>query len=77
MARERKGMTQRDLAEAAKTSHGFISVVENAEDGANHGAETLRALAKALGVPFTWVLNIPGAPEPNWGTSREETEAAS
>lgn len=56
-ARERKGWTQRDLAEAANTSNGFISVLENSE-GENHSLELLRRVADALEMPLTDLVEL-------------------
>ena len=53
--REAKGMTQLQLATKAKVAQGYISDLE-AGGKKNPGLDTLRKLAKALGVPVTELL---------------------
>jgi transcriptional regulator with XRE-family HTH domain len=53
--REAKGMSQLELAKRAKVAQGYISDLE-AGDKKNPGIETLRKLAKALGVPVMELL---------------------
>ncbi len=60
--REQLGLTQRDLAASAGTSHGFISALENSDDSVNHGVEVLRGIATALGVPLVYLID--GQPVP-------------
>ena len=50
--REAKGLSQLDLAKRAKVSQGYLSDLE-ARQKKNPGIETLRKIAKALGVPVT------------------------
>ena len=53
--REAKGLSQLDLAKRAKVSQGYLSDLE-ARQKKNPGIETLRRIAKALGVPVTELL---------------------
>ena len=53
--REAKGISQLQLAKQAKVAQGYISEIEAGEKK-NLGIETLRKLAKALGVPVTELL---------------------
>jgi transcriptional regulator with XRE-family HTH domain len=53
--RERKGLSQLDLAKRAKVSQGYLSDLEAGEKK-NPGIETLRKIAKALGVPVAELL---------------------
>jgi transcriptional regulator with XRE-family HTH domain len=53
--REAKGLSQLDLAERAKVSQGYLSDLEAGEKK-NPGIETLRKIAKALGVPVAELL---------------------
>lgn len=71
LARERRGMTQRDLAKEAEISNGYVSVIENSGDDANHGTAHMTRVAKALRVPLMYLLD-PAAPEPNWDEPVEE-----
>ncbi len=50
--RERKGLSQLELAKRAGVAQGYISDLE-AGRKKNPGIETLRKLARALGVPVT------------------------
>jgi transcriptional regulator with XRE-family HTH domain len=53
--REREGLSQLELAKRAKVGQGYISELE-AGQKKNPGLETLRKIAKALGVPVTELL---------------------
>ena len=53
--RESKGLSQLQLAKRADVAQAYISEME-AGDKRNPGIETLRKLAKALGVPVTELL---------------------
>ncbi|MGH2362535.1 MAG: helix-turn-helix domain-containing protein [bacterium] len=53
--REGKGMTQLELARRAKVPQGYLSELE-AGRKKNPGIETLRKIAKALGVPVAELL---------------------
>jgi len=53
--REQKGLSQLELAKRADVAQAYISEME-AGDKKNPGIETLRKLAKALGVPVTELL---------------------
>jgi transcriptional regulator with XRE-family HTH domain len=53
--REAKGLSQLHLANRAKVSQGYLSDLEAGEKK-NPGIETLRKIAKALGVPVTELL---------------------
>lgn len=53
--REAKGMTQRDLAEKARITPGYLAQLELGLRE-NPSLEVLKRLAKALGVPVTELL---------------------
>jgi transcriptional regulator with XRE-family HTH domain len=53
--REAKGLSQLELAKRAKVAQAYLSELE-AGQKKNPGIETLRKLAKALGVPVTELL---------------------
>jgi transcriptional regulator with XRE-family HTH domain len=53
--REAKGLSQLQLAKRADVAQAYISEME-AGDKKNPGIETLRKLAKALGVPVAELL---------------------
>jgi transcriptional regulator with XRE-family HTH domain len=53
--RERQGLSQAALSRRARVAQGYISAIE-AGHKRNPGIETLRKLAKALGVPVTALL---------------------
>ena len=53
--REEKGITQRDLAQRAKVTPGYIAQLETGLRK-NPSLPVLRRLAKALGVPVTELL---------------------
>jgi transcriptional regulator with XRE-family HTH domain len=53
--REARGISQLRLAQRSKVAQGYISAIE-AGQKTNQGIETLRKLAKALGVPVTALL---------------------
>lgn len=53
--REAKGLSQLDSAKRAKVSQGYLSDLE-ARQKKNPGIETLRKIAKALGVPVAELL---------------------
>ena len=53
--RESKGMTQRDLADKAKVTQGYIAQMEKGGKK-NPSLAVLQRLAKALGVPVTELL---------------------
>jgi transcriptional regulator with XRE-family HTH domain len=53
--REEKGITQRDLAQRAKVTPGYIAQLETGARK-NPSLPVLRRLAKALGVPVTELL---------------------
>lgn len=65
LAREKRGMSQRDLAKDANISNGYVSVIENGGEEANHGMAHLARVAKALRVPLMYLLEE-GAQEPDW-----------
>jgi transcriptional regulator with XRE-family HTH domain len=50
--RESRGMTQRDLAAAAKVTQGYVAQLEMGMKK-NPSLDILKRLAKALGVPVT------------------------
>jgi ribosome-binding protein aMBF1 (putative translation factor) len=51
-AREARGLTQTELAKLIGSSQSAVSRIEDA-DYAGHNLETLRKIAKALGLPLT------------------------
>ena len=53
--REQRGLSQAALAKRSGVAQGYISEVE-AGQKKNPGVETLRKIAKALGVPVTELL---------------------
>ena len=53
--RDEKGMTQRDLAAAAKVTPGYIAQLEMGLRK-NPSLDVLKRLARALGVPVTELL---------------------
>jgi transcriptional regulator with XRE-family HTH domain len=53
--REAKGLSQLELAKRAGVAQGYVSELE-AGQKKNPGIETLRKIAKALGVPVTELL---------------------
>jgi transcriptional regulator with XRE-family HTH domain len=53
--REGKGMSQLELAKNSTVAQGYISALEAGEKK-NPGLDTLKKLAKALGVPVTELL---------------------
>jgi transcriptional regulator with XRE-family HTH domain len=53
--REEQGLTQRDLARKAGITQGYVAQLEMGIRK-NPSIETLRRLAKALGVPVTRLL---------------------
>ena len=55
LMREGNGWTQRDLAKQAKITPGYIAQLEMGVRK-NPSLETLKRLAKALGVPVTALL---------------------
>lgn len=54
--REGRALSQLQLAKRAKVAQAYISEMEAGEKKKNPGIETLRKLAKALGVPVTDLL---------------------
>ena len=65
LAREKRGMTQRDLAKKADISNGYVSIIENGGEGANHGMVQLTRISRALEIPLMWLVDE-SEPEPNW-----------
>jgi transcriptional regulator with XRE-family HTH domain len=53
--REQRGFSQLQLSKRSKVAQGYISALE-AGQKKNPGVETLRKLAKALGVPVGELL---------------------
>ena len=53
--RKSKGLTQMQLAERAKVSQAYIAMLE-ADEKCNPTLNTLKRIAKALGVPVTKLL---------------------
>jgi transcriptional regulator with XRE-family HTH domain len=53
--RERRDMSQAELARKSKVPQGYISALESGEKK-NPGLDVLKRLARALGVPVTELL---------------------
>ena len=53
--RKEKGLSQLELAKRSRVAQGYISELEAGREK-NPGIETLRKLAKALGVPLAELL---------------------
>lgn len=73
LARTKRGMGQRELAEQAGLSSGYLSQLENVGDGArikSPGLAITRKLADALHVPFDW-LAFGAGPVPTWDESAD------
>lgn len=70
-AREKRGMSQRDLCDLAGVSNAYVSLIERAADPAdkkairNPGTTSLSRIADALRVPFDWLARGDGG-EPDW-----------
>jgi transcriptional regulator with XRE-family HTH domain len=62
--RRERGLTLRALAEAAGVDHTYLSKIENNKPGFVPGAETVRALASALGADPLELLTIAGKVPP-------------
>lgn len=79
-AREAKGLSQRDLAEAVGTSQPYVSLLER---GAKRGgSRVLRKIAEALEVPYRTLMGYDREPSPTRqvplnGFVREDGTAAS
>jgi transcriptional regulator with XRE-family HTH domain len=56
--RKEKGLTLRSLAEAAGVDFTYLSKIENEKVGYSPGADTIRALAVALGVDSLELLRL-------------------
>src|SRR5260370_23602492 len=56
--RKEKGLTLRSLAEAAGVDFTYLSKIENEKCGYSPGADTIRALATALGVDSLELLRL-------------------
>src|SRR5438552_2824759 len=56
--RKEKGLTLRSLAEAAGVEFTYLSKIENEKSGYSPGADTIRELAKALGVDSLELLRL-------------------
>jgi len=54
--REEQGLTQRDLAKKARVTQGYVAQLEMGIRR-NPSIETLKRLARALGVPVTDLLS--------------------
>jgi transcriptional regulator with XRE-family HTH domain len=62
--RREQGLTLRALAEAAGVNHTYLSKIENNKPGFVPGAETVRALASALGADPLELLVVAGKVPP-------------
>ncbi len=62
--RRDRGLTLRALAEAAGVDHTYLSKIENNKPGFKPGAETVRALASALGTDSLELLMLAGKVPP-------------
>lgn len=61
-ARKHRQLTQRQLAEKAVVSDGYISMLETGDHIKSFGLIKVMAIADALAVPLDWVVN--GGPDP-------------
>lgn len=60
-AREAKGLSMRGLAEAARTTHAMVSLVESGRQS-TVDAETAVRIARVLGVTVEWLVTGEGRP---------------
>lgn len=78
LAREKRELTQRGLAQRAQLSNAYVQQLER--DGAGPGTiqepslSSLKKLAAALGVTEQWLAFGTGD-EPDWSKKREEPAA--
>jgi transcriptional regulator with XRE-family HTH domain len=72
-AREELGLTQRDLAAAAKKSQRHITLIETA--GANVTISTLTQLGRSLGSSVVDLLTLPAAASRSRGRSNTKPKA--
>lgn len=56
-ARKHRQLTQRQLAEKAEVSDGYISMLETGDHIKSFGLTKVMAIAEALAVPLDWVVN--------------------
>ncbi len=56
--RKAKGLTLRDLADAAGVDFTYLSKIENGKPGYVPGADTIRAMARALGADALEFLKL-------------------
>lgn len=68
LARQKRSLTQDELAKRASVSGGYISLVERDEGKENRGPTvgSMRQLALALDVPVEWLAYGVGE-LPDWG----------
>src|SRR5262245_31030567 len=59
--RKRRGLTQREVAEAAGLTINYVSLVENGARAPSQ--EGLNSLATALGVPAGWITFLAESPD--------------
>jgi transcriptional regulator with XRE-family HTH domain len=57
--REERGLKLTELADRAKVSKGYLSILESGQTSSRPSGETLYALAKALGVTMSDLLGRP------------------
>jgi transcriptional regulator with XRE-family HTH domain len=66
-SREKAGMSQADLARAARVSAGHIGTIETGDRGHQPGRDTVIALANAVGADLAQMLAAAGLPGPGPG----------
>jgi transcriptional regulator with XRE-family HTH domain len=69
LARTKRGLNQRELADKTRLSRGYISMLEKAPGEPNAvespGLSGLQEIAKALNVSEEWLI-LGREPEPDW-----------
>ena len=79
LARNKRGLNQRELARMTGLSGGYISMLERAPGEPNAvespGLNGLQELAKALRVSESWLI-LGLEPEPSWDEPPAEAELA-
>jgi transcriptional regulator with XRE-family HTH domain len=73
LARQKRGLSQRGLADKADLSNAYVQQLEHTGEGASikePGLTSLQQLATALDVPVEW-LAFGSGDEPSWSPSEE------
>jgi len=71
-ARKHRDLTQRELAEKADVSAGWISMLETGKHVGSFGLSKVMSVAQVLEVPLDWLVN--GGQQP-WPNDPQSTEA--